>query len=369
MSLLHLRASSLPLAFRCAASVRPAELRIDEVHESANVGTAAHEALRSLAETGSLDWEAIPEIAARHRVDEDEVRMLCALGNTLWQSVSESFGGALTEVALSAELDGVTLTGHVDLLAIHGTVARAGDWKTGRKDSDYSAQMRAYAALILLDNPQLTEVTVTVLWVRDQSIENYTMRREGLRAWLGDLTARVIEWDGVYRPGEHCRHCPRSHECQAANALARRDVAALNDRELVERAENELSQMTAEQILDLHRKVVMVSSYCERVHAAIKEHVAKHGDVVADGKRLTIETQERRQLDPLAAWPVLEAAGFDDEDFARCVDLRISRVEKVVAEKAGRGNGAAAVRKVAKELESAEAVERKQTHKLVQKRA
>lgn len=369
---LFLRASALPLAFRCPGSVHPGIVSLNETHESAFAGTAAHEALRSLAETGSINWDSLTRIAERYQVDPDELRMLSALGAKLWNTVSQSFPDALTEVGgLAVEVaPGVILSGHLDVLSISGTVARAGDWKTGRKDGDYSQQMRAYGALVLLDNPELTEVTVTVLWVRDCEAENYTMTRADTEKWLQELIQVVVEWDGVYRPGRlHCKHCPRSHECEAANALVRRDVAAIADKQLVARAECEIEMMSPSEIVEVLQKADLVSSYAERVRQAIKRHIEDHGDVVADGVRLTIQTDTKRELDPIRAWPVLESKGFKDEDFAECIDLRISRVEKRIAKNAGRGKGAGSVRELGDALAKAQAIETKEVRKLVTKRA
>jgi len=365
-----LRASSLPLAFRCPASLRRNGLLIDPVHGSAADGTAAHECLRSLAETGALDWARVREIAERSGADVEQVRMLCAMGVKLWSEVSASFPEALTEVWLSSEAaPGVLLTGHVDLLSVRGTVARAGDWKTGRKDSDYSHQMRAYGALVMLDNPELTEVTVTVLWVRDQEIENYTMTRESARSWLRQLVEQVVEWDGVYRPGSHCAHCPRSHECDAAKAMVRRDLDVVADPMTVARAEGELALMSPAEIVGIFKKADLVVRYAERVRSAIRAHVEAHGDIVADGTRLTVVSEQRREVDPLKAWPVLEAAGFRDEDFAAAMTLSASRLEKVIASKAQRGKGAKAVRAFQEALKGVGAIQVREIKKLQAKRA
>jgi RecB family exonuclease len=134
--LVQLRASSLPLAFRCPGSLRPSKIQIHETSEASELGTAAHEALRALAERGSIDWDALPELTERYAVSLDELRMLCGAATKLWPAIRESFPNAITEQELRAEiLEGVTLTGHVDLYSVTGTVARAGDWKTGRNAS------------------------------------------------------------------------------------------------------------------------------------------------------------------------------------------------------------------------------------------
>ncbi len=368
-----IRASALPLAFTCGGSARAPGLAIRESAEGAPaaVGSAVHEALRPLVEVGEIAWGMLPGIAQRHGASLEEVRMLCSFASKLWPLVSSSFVAALTEIELSAEVaPGVLLTGHADMLGVDstGTRARIGDWKTGRKDHDYSEQMRGYAALALLEDADLVEATATVLWVRDGEIENYTMNRERLGTWLSELDDRVLEWDGVYRPGRHCPYCPRSHECEASNAMIRRDVAAFTDHDLLARAETSLALMEPAEIVSLLGKADAVRHAADRVRRAIRAHVETTGDVVAPGMRLTIESHDTREIDPGKAWPVLEAAGFVDDDFVACIDLHVSRIEKRVAAKAGRGKGAAAVRALAVELEKAHAVTFNEKRTLKEKR-
>jgi len=107
------------------------------------------------------------------------------------------------------------------------------------------------------------------------------------------------------------------------------------------------------------------------VKRAIKAHVMAGNEVeAADGSRLSLELENRRSLDPMKAWPVLEdSAGFTSQDFAACIDMRISRVEKVLAQKAGRGRGASAVRTLGAALEAAGAIETTEVQKLAIKRA
>jgi hypothetical protein len=368
--MIFLRSSAMPLAFRCPGSVRRDGLLIEDAHPAAALGTAVHEALRSLSETNRLDWGTVPDIAKRYGCTEQDVRILCAQACQLWNQVSDSFQGALSEVSLTAALTPeLTLTGHVDLLATRGTVARVADWKSGFKDSDYSHQMRAYGALVLLDNSELTECTVTVLWIREKEIENYTLTRDDAYRWIQRLSDEVMDWNGVFRPGNHCQFCPRSAGCEAANALVRRDIAVMTDRELVGHAECELALMAPEHIIELEQKASLVTAYAARVRDAIRKHVADNGDVVANGVRLTIAEEERRHLDPIKAWPVLESAGFGDEEFAQCVELRPSKVDNIVAKRMPRGKGAGAVRDIRAKLAAAGAVGTTTKKKLTTRRA
>lgn len=372
--MINLRASGLPLALLCPGSVRPPGLAIDDAADAsaAGLGSAVHEALRPLVEAGEVAWSLVPGIAARHRASADEVRMLCGLATKIWPLISASFVGALTELEMSAYLPPwngieILLRGHADMLSVDGTKARIGDWKTGRKDHDYSEQMKGYAALALLEDHALTEATATVIWLRDAELETYTMDRPKLAEWLGELTERVLNWDGVYHPGRHCPFCPRSHECAAADAMMRRDVSAMISPEL-DNVETSLALMPPEQVIDLLSKADMVRRAADRVRNAIKAHVEVRGDIVGQGVRLTIERYDTRELDVAKAWPVLEAAGFNDGDFAACVDLSVSAVEKRVALKAGRGKGAGAVRDLKVKLEEAQAVKLKEKSTLKEKR-
>lgn len=352
------RASALPIAFRCPAAVRRPILPVNAANDAADTGTAAHEVLRSLPSTGRIDWDGIPEIAQRFGADPDETRMLVGQGVNLWNRVRESFNGAYTEVSLKYEVTpGFFLTGHADLLAISQTSMRVGDWKTGRKDADHSHQFKAYAAMALLSSPDINEVTGTGLWVRDKEIENYTLDRAGAKRWLEELRARVIEWDGVYHPGKQCAYCPRNHECEAANAMIRRDVAVVADKALVARVETELRLMDAAEIVAVFQKADLVVKFAERVRKAIKAHIEENGDIVADGVRLSIVEENRREVDPLKAFPVLtEQLDFQDEDLARVMKLSISKIEEVVRERAPKGEKGREAKKLGDLLDKAGAI-------------
>lgn len=102
--LIHLRCSSLPLAFRCPASVRRGVVPINEANDAADVGTAAHEGLATMVRTGHVDWDAVPDLARKYGVDEAELRALLAQGQRLWDQIKDAFPSCSTEVAFEVEL-------------------------------------------------------------------------------------------------------------------------------------------------------------------------------------------------------------------------------------------------------------------------
>lgn len=362
-----LRCSSLPLVLGCAGALIDPEIRIREDVAAADAGTAGHELLAKLVDTGTVPWDSVADVAAKHGADPDEVRMLLACGAKLWQQVSGSFVNARTEVEGSLTRGGLTLTGHEDVLAIALRAARVGDWKTGRKDSNHEHQLRGYASLVFDAWPELEEVTATALWVRDQEIENYTITRAQNERWLDELVRRVTQWDGVYHPeARRCLYCPRQHECPGREALVKRDVAAFTTGP---GPVLDLASMEPAQVFEIYEKAEEVGKLAERVRTAIKQHVKALGDVEADGKRLTIVSEPHRVLDPLASWPVLESLGFTDADFAAVVKLGVTALEKHVSVKAGKGKGAGAVRVLTAQLEAANAVGTKNVEKLVSRRS
>jgi hypothetical protein len=364
LKLKTIRCSALPLAFKCPGSLVPAELPIDPHNGAADTGTATHVALQPLTEGRSVVWSRIPEIAARFGVSETEVRVLCAIGVQLWEQVKDSFPNAMTEPPIEGQVaPGITLTGHLDFVSIAPNAVRGGDWKTSRKDPDYSAQLRGYAALLLLHATHVPEATLTAFWLRTREFENYTMTRAELERWLNELRERVLDWNGVYHPGEHCEYCPRFHECRAAREYARAAVAVVTDL-----PRTDLSAYTPDQLITLKKKCSMVADYADRVNKALKAHVVKHGDIVGTDERITLTTQEEREIDPLLAWPVLTAAGFTDEDMAAVMSMSASKIDKRVAEKTPRGEKGRAVQAIGERLEACGALRREESKRLTIRR-
>jgi hypothetical protein len=369
--IVNLRASALPLAFACPGSIRATDLRINNTNEQAANGSAGHKLLEHLVVDGAIQWERVNEISDMFGADDQEVRMLCGKAARLWPKIRDSFPRALTEVAVDRvlEIGGLRITGHIDLISVSGDVARIGDWKCGRLDSPYVQQLKAYGAMVLLKFPQLREATVTALWLRTEEIENYHMTQADAESWSQSLVDTVVQWDGVYRPStKNCQYCPRNHECPAANVVARRDLAAIADVE-PENLEAIIGRMPAEQIIDIMRKAKSVQKLAERAQETIRAHVVGGGIVEANGVRLAVETEERRELDPLLTWGVLEKDfGFVDADFAAVVKLGPTRVEDRVRRNAGKGYGAAAVRNLRTKLELAGAIGVREIQKVTERR-
>lgn len=370
---LILRASATPLAILCPGSLRTESdaVRMNVGGGPASLGTAGHLCAEDLVRDGSVRWDELPAVAARYGLKEGELRAVSGLATKLWRSelptgglLSDTFPNAMTEQVLRHSSDVLTITGTADVVSISGSVARIADFKFGYRDHNYSAQLKTYAALLLLDNPELTQATSTILWVRDQQIENYTMGQQQAREWFETLTRRVANWDGVYRVGAHCEHCQRRHCCPAGIELARRDVRAFID----DSAEDRLAQMQPDDIIATLELARRVGRYAEACAEAIKAHVTSSGDVAGSERVATIVRESRRALAPLAAFPVLQDSGFTDEDMAAIMTLSLGRAEGIVAARAPKRERAAAKRQLAAQLDAAGAIEAKYVEKLIIRR-
>jgi hypothetical protein len=89
--------------------------------------------------------------------------------------------------------------------------------------------------------------------------------------------------------------------------------------------------------------------------------------VGADGERLEVVLEPRREIDPLAAWPVLEQR-LTDAELAGCLSVSVKAIEDAVAVKAEKRKGAAAKRELAAALEAAQALHVKHVAKLITRR-
>jgi hypothetical protein len=371
---IELRCSGLPLAFICPGSVRPEGLVIHESSESSALGNAVHEGLAVLVETGAVPWGETGALVRRFELDdEQELQILLALGARLWRELNAHYPmpNASAEHALTYRdpAGRFVLTGHLDAVAWLGPLVRVADHKTGRLDSDYREQLRGYCVLALAAGEAFgtTDAEAFALWVRDREIERHRMRRDEVRGWLDDVRRRIVEWDGVYHAStQHCPRCPRSHECPAGRAIVRRDVEAVTgDESLATLDDDALDALGPDGVVALLAKADLARNVGGRVRDAIRAYVLRRGDVVGGGQRLTVRGDERRELDVLSAFEVLNGLGFTDDEYAEIITLSIAAAERVVAKRVKRGKGAEAKRALVAALDDAGAIKVNVTPKLV----
>src|SRR5262249_41632206 len=143
-----IRCSALPMLFACAHSQDDSDMLIESYNGASNLGTAVHDAMRSIVAGGAVD---VHLLALRHNVDEKDLEPLVWYGRKAWEDLAPSFPNPETEVEVRQEGVSVRLVGHVDLLSIVEGHARLIDWKSGRREeSDYYPQLAGYATCLVL---------------------------------------------------------------------------------------------------------------------------------------------------------------------------------------------------------------------------
>ena len=340
---LKVRASSIPLAAKCAASLTPPALRIEGDREAADLGTATHAVLTDRISGIGLTAD-LGTIAEIYEVDHAELSKLVAWGWQAWQQFAPYF----PEPQVEREFSHGWLTGHVDVFARDAGQVRIADFKTGRLDPDAEAQVKAYAWLALQEYPECSSAYTAIIRVRDHLAYGKVYGREELEEWSDHLEQRLEEEQEVYRPGDHCRHCPRAHECPALREVlgaAACSLLAVVDMEGVGQQEKAA----------LYQEAKLLQKTVDQVLSLLKTDVATHGAIPLDnGRELAIVPQEQRKIDFSCGEEILrECLG---ERLGEALTVGKGKAEEIVRSNAGRGQKGKAVVEMMDRLSAAGAV-------------
>jgi len=323
---------------------------IDQHNDAADDGTDAHRLMASWPDGD----------APKYLVDElsEDARIGYFTAAKMWR---ESISSWMPNSDAEVELAFGDLTGHIDRLSIIHSKRTAVvlDWKFGRKDTSHKHQGFGYAWLVLVALGTDT-VTVHFAWVRTQELESYTVSRDRAAQWDRECIDRIERWDGKFSTGDHCAHCPRLSTCPAQRQLVKRDVEVLTTVGIPD-----VTAMEPAQLIDFHRRIAVLEAVLKSAKASTRLEVERRGDVLSgDGHVLhLVEENGKRTVETLKAWPVLTEA-LDADELGPCLSVSISDVEQAVAAKAGRGNGAEAKRRLARDLERAGAITQGKVQKL-----
>jgi hypothetical protein len=303
-------------------------------------------------------WSKIPELAAKHGVDEGELRFLAANGSKLWARLRPLMPMTAVEQSRALTIcEGWELTGTCDVESWQSpTEATILDWKTGRVDHDYSPQLMGYAVLTLDRSPALEQVHTYVAWVRELEIEQRTITRKLADEWLDALRSKIAD-QSTHRPGAHCQYCPRWGECEAATRAYRTAAIVLTG----------VVEVTRDLMLPLYDALSLVEKQAKIAREAIREHIDRHGPIVGEGRTLTLATQERRSLVTRRALPVLQSRLGDA--WADCCEASIGDAIERVREAAERGQKKHAQAALEADLAAANAIETRVTKTLTMRRS
>lgn len=360
--MLSVRCSSLPLYLRCAQSAL-GEINVNEWYPETALGTAVHEAAKLWLTTG-LEPD-LAAVASVHAVDLDDLTFLFGQLRRAWAQIAPPPTDKL-HIEIPADYvisEALQLTGTADVVIERnaGDVLEVLDWKSGRRDADYREQMMGYCALALRAFPYSSRCLARIVWLREMEVEMYSLARSELVAWEDRLVKQAE--DTLYRPGPHCSWCPRQFACGA-----RRDMQSASLAILGAAGDRTLETMAPSEQLSLYRRAKDVAQLAKRVLDEMRTIVENTGAVEADGVRLEIVPEKKRNILPAAAWPVLQKH-LTEDGIAASITVHITKAEDEVAANKPRGEGASAKRAFNADLEAAGAVRIHIVKKLTERRS
>lgn len=358
---IHVRASSLPLASRCAASLVKPEIETDSAE--GELGSAVHWMLAKMVhgERPTVD-EALN---LWPRVDRDELGRLYRAGCFCWPQIQERFPDPWTEMELVAPLDdaepAVALQGHVDVVDYSQGEIWVADWKSGYLDHDHEEQVRAYCWLAM-QAVKLDTARACVIRLRDCAGDYYSYTRDELATWW-QARCEQLRRQSLYVAGEHCRWCKRAYECPANRQRLIVGLHVLANDERLHRGE----ALSGEDLGKLYWHAKAVGDLVEHSLKAIKAQVAGCGGHVPIGNGQALELTEQKQVRILptsGAMRLLEERIGPERTYA-CLTIGKTKVldEVKVQAPPGRGQKTAAVTEIMASLEQVGAV----TTNIVQK--
>lgn len=356
-----IRCSRLPLAWNCPESqnVPDGTVVLNIGGEPAEAGNASHRYMSAHVRGTELN---IPQLAAEHGCDPDELSMLCAQGRKLLSELGKYIkidGTMKTEVPLRASIeDNIFLVGNADIAGRQGRTGLVVDYKSGRLDADHTHQLNGYGYCWMQHlGPEIEKVTVIVGMLRTGTWDVTHLTREQLISWSEELSRRIRNGRGNFNPGESCAYCQRRTNCPGRQALLRTITKdwSVEGAPIIDWTPETRAAM-GPAIGTMYGRAKFVESVAEEFRAAVKADVLEHGPLpIGDGRQLAITETNKRVLDPAKARPILEKyLSADDIDSATKISM--AACEQAAASGARKGMGAGIKREMAAALEAAGAL-------------
>lgn len=350
------RASSLPLAVICPNAVLNPDnlIRAEEHVPAAYLGTLIHRQLELLVDTGEYDSDGL-----KQRLDEadfDRAEALIHNFSVVWREAKKHMPEPQSERYLTADFDGFSLSGHIDLSYVDtdNLTAYIIDYKTGRVHDDHYHQMAAYAALLWAEEGKFLpgfEVHVSAIYLEDNSVTPYTFTGAQLQEWSNEV--RDLLSQNRYSVSRKCGTCSLAESCPAWNQYARNSIAAFLGED---GPAPKWVDLPAEKRGDVMDRVYVVEKAISRIKASLKSAVEKHGSLATgDGKEYTLLPHVYRSLNTQRALPILRKR-LGDETVSELAEINLTQAVTRFVNKTKKGGRAKARRDLLEELEQAGAI-------------
>lgn len=248
--------------------------------------------------------------------------------------------------------EGLTF-GTADRVAIAGSRALLYDYKFGRSsvpDAEENPQLQAYAVGIFEEFPVIDEVTVFILIPRRDEVSSAIYRRsdlQRLKLRVQTTIARCEVPEPETRPTDHCLYCASQGTCRSLHQHALTIAAGYED-ELKLPDEFHPARITDPATMNRALTVARVmEKWCESVkHHALQMRL--NGQEIP-GHELRTRAGTRKITDPLTAWLAVKDRMTPDQ-FIRCTDVSLPKLETTFADTAPRGGKAKAKQELCEAL-------------------
>ncbi len=332
-----MRASSAPRLKNCQAWVNSPLPAVSVPHGVTSVGNEAHLALKTYVDNG---MDLRPDVSGEvEPLLENGIALLAKLnipeGATIYTELTVGFG---------------ELTGHLDFCAENEHFRIIVDYKAGFKDGDYEWQVRGYAKGMNFFERKPTKTYI--FWLQDGTVQEWKWTPEELDRWYAEyLLPLILSPSPTYTIGNWCGYCPIKDSCPGRIARDQGAIAVLGGG--METIGKELSDPV--RAIALYERLKSIESALEIIRDAFREHLK--GGAISDGTtEYYLLEANVRELDLIKAWGSLVNWGLSKDEIASICKPSISKAEKLVGDKAGKGNGAGAIRSLAEELKNAGAI-------------
>lgn len=333
-----LRPSDMTIFPLCPESAREPEQKIPrELAPAADLGSAVHDAMSAILDGDERSPDPPPAI------DQEDFAKLVAYGMTAWKALSPFFPNRQADYEIEVDDDALFRKGHVDLVSLSITSGSFLDFKTGTPRKGHYDQLCAYAWMLFRKHPDLTELSGSLVYLREWTFRSWTFTPKIVGRWFSKISKLAAE--PMFRPGSHCCYCKRRHECDAFRLWTQTAIATMES--------EPTDPLEPAAISELYDQAKGLEKLIAELKRAVKAHVMAHGRVLYLGNEtaLTVEGQEVRELDIQRSWPVLSAL-LPAKTLAECSRISITKVEKAVRE----AHGNNAVKKLRAKLDQENAI-------------
>lgn len=310
--------------------------------EAASLGTDLHLVFQQIVETGEYTVESLKE---KYPKEHGRINQLVSNFLALWIDAREVMTAPECEVSHQctiATTDAVelVLTGHIDLSQTEAGEALILDYKTGRSHENHYHQVAGYAFLLWdrTGRPENFTVKATVVYLEDNSIQNYAWTAQDLMAWAAEVALKVA--DSRLTVSRKCGYCRISSSCPAYAAFTKQAIGFFMEDD-TQAGKVPWTEMLAEERGALLDKLYVVKRGIDRTELSLKGAMQNRFKDVTRldlGKGMVYErtATKVRTVKPDLALPILRKR-FDQELIDDITSLKLDDVLSLYAKFAPKG--------------------------------